>query len=115
MFQPSRLESDCETKKVDPKTSSKALQLLFDPDLAMIVMASGHPIVSEPETPSNNPVHDMDNGNHIRRKDFYTGQSCQRSSPKISFMSAAPYLWITLLPHIVIKRHKKAVSPLTID
>ena len=43
-------------KQIDPKTRGETLQLLFDPDLAMIIIVSSDRIVSEQKASADNTV-----------------------------------------------------------
>jgi hypothetical protein len=68
-------------KKVDTEGGGEAPQLIFDPDLPVIVVLPGDRIVAEQEATPNDPIHHMNDGKFVRSKDF---DSCHSRHLKIS-------------------------------
>ena len=76
------IRKDRKTEKIDPKASRQALQLLFDPDLAMVIGLSGDGIRSKKKTPTNDAIHDVNDCNLIGGKHFGSSQTCHWNSPQ---------------------------------
>ena len=64
------VREDAETEQIDPETTGKVLQTIFEPLFAMIVIHTRDRIVSQQEAAPDTPLHDVDDGDLVRIEDF---------------------------------------------
>jgi len=67
-----------EPQQIDPKGGGELLQVVFDPDFAVIKVFARKGIVSHQETAADGAIKDMSNRHFARIKDFSTSQTDHR-------------------------------------
>jgi hypothetical protein len=70
-----------EANQINAEAGSKAIQLLFDPNLAVIVVLAGERICSQQKTASNDARDHMDGSHDLWAKHFSTCESRHSNTP----------------------------------
>jgi hypothetical protein len=68
------IRHDGLAQQIDPKGSSQPPKLRFQPLLAVVEALSAHRVVSQEKTPADGSIHDVDDGDFVRRKNLNASQ-----------------------------------------